>query len=326
MNPSHRKLTLLLLVSMHFSATAVLKAEEGGGGHYNPGATASAIDAVPSRPGLAVFSFSTFYAGSADGGVPIKFGSNAALGVKADVFAQTIGAVYAPDFKLFGGSYATAVALPYIWMDVKANAELTGPKGNTLVAGNFKDSTDGIGDVSFYPLMLGWTALGGDLKYDIRQCIYAPTGEYSEDALANPGKNYWTFEPGASISYMSSKTGTEASLFMGIDFNTKNEATDYQTGTQLHFDGTLEQHLPILGGLAGVGVTGYYYQQIEGDSGSGATLGGFEGRTIGVGPVVSYMRKIGNYDAFAEVKWLPEIEVKNRTEGDYIWVKMGILF
>jgi hypothetical protein len=31
-------------------------------------------------------------------------------------------------------------------------------------------------------------------------------------------------------------------------------------------------------------------------------------------------------DLVAEVKWLPEIEVKNRVKGDYVWFKLGMLF
>jgi len=57
-----------------------------------------------------------------------------------------------------------------------------------------------------------------------------------------------------------------------------------------------------------------YYQQVEGDSGSGATLGDFNGRTIGAGPVVSYTKKIGGHDTVFEFKWLHEFETKNRLE------------
>ncbi len=41
------------------------------------------------------------------------------------------------------------------------------------------------------------------------------------------------------------------------------------------------------GGFIGVGANAFYYEQITGDSGSGARLGEFEGRTVGVGPVLS---------------------------------------
>jgi len=49
-------------------------------------------------------------------------------------------------------------------------------------------------------------------------------------------------------------------------------------------------------------------------------------RTVGIGPVLSYITKIWRKDLVAELKWLPEIDVKNRLEGDYIWFKLGMLF
>jgi hypothetical protein len=121
--------------------------------------------------------------------------------------------------------------------------------------------------------------------------------------------------------YFGQKNGIEASVFVGSDFNTENEDTNYTSGTQFHIDGTVAQHFPWLGGLAGVGVSSYYYQQVTGDSGSGATLGDFKGKTVGVGPVISYISKIGAHDAFAELKWLHELETENRLKGDIVWLK-----
>jgi hypothetical protein len=173
--------------------------------------------------------------------------------------------------------------------------------------------------------MLGWTN-GTDFKYDVRLGVYTPSGSYEKGQLANAGRNYWTFEPSASFSWLSTKIGTEVTIFTGFDVNTKNNDTDYQSGASYHLDGTVAQHLPLFGGFAGVGANGFVYYQITEDSGGGATLGGFEGRTIGVGPVVSYAHKIGSVDFAGEVKWLPEVDVQNRLKGDYVWVKLGIVF
>ena len=129
-----------------------------------------------------------------------------------------------------------------------------------------------------------------------------------------------------AVSFLSSSMGLEASAFTGLDFNTKNTATDYRSGEQFHVDATLAEHLPLLGGLIGVGATAFYYQQITGDTGSGATLGDFKARTLGVGPVVSYATKIGDADCAVEVKWLPELEVKNRLEGNEFWIKVRAMF
>ena len=244
-----------------------------------------------------------------------------AAGLDATAYSDTILALYQTPLKLLGGYYAVGVAIPYVWM--KAKGQDTGPLGNTITV---RDKANGIGDITLYPFMLGWTGLNGDLKYDVRLGIYAPTGDYDTGKLANLGKNYWTFEPVVSLSYISSKIGLELSAFAGMDFNTENHKTDYRTGTQFHLDFTVAEHLPLLGGIIGIGANGFYYQQITGDSGSGASLGVFKGRTLGIGPVLSYATKIWKKDLVAEVKWLPELDVKNRLKGDYIWFKLGMVF
>jgi hypothetical protein len=192
------------------------------------------------------------------------------------------------------------------------------------------DSDNGIGDIEFWPLMLGWAK--NDFKYDVRCGIYAPSGAYDSSKLANTGLGYWTIEPEVTFSYMSakspwsSKIGTEVSLYSGVDFNTENNDTNYTSGTSLHFDLTVAQHLPLWGGFAGIGANAFYYDQITGDSGSGARLGDFKGMTTGVGPVLSYIHPVCDSQLLAELKWLPELDVDKRMKGDYIWFKLGFAF
>jgi hypothetical protein len=296
-------------------------AEEGGSGHYAPGATASFIDTLPGKPGLAIANYFNYYDGSASVRGQLPSGGLITGGLDATAYSDTVVALYQTPLKMLGGYYAVGLAIPFVWMEAKG--KVTGPLGNTFTK---SDKASGIGDITLYPFMLGWTGLKGDLKSDVRLGIYAPTGDYDKGELANVGKNYWTFEPAASFSFISSKIGLELSAFAGMDFNTKNDTTDYQTGSQFHLDVTAAEHLPLLGGIIGVGANGFYYQQVTGDSGSGATLGDFKGRTVGVGPVLSYITKISGKDLVAEVKWLPELDVKHRLEGDYIWFKLGMMF
>ena len=300
-------------------------AEEGGSGHYIPGAMASFIDTLPGKPGLAVANYFNFYNGSGTGSQQLPTGGLVSVDVSATAYADMIVALYQTRLKLLGGYYTAGVMLPWVWTTVKADVQLTAPAGFT-VGTDVSDTANSIGDIILYPFMLGWTGLKGDLKYDVRLGIFAPTGRYDKGHLANVGKNYWTFEPMVTLSYISSKIGLELSAFAGIDFNTENYATDYQTGTQFHLDVTAAEHLPLLGGIIGVGANVFYYQQLNGDSGSGAVLGDFKGRTVGIGPVLSYTTKIWKKDFAAEVKWLPELDVKNRLKGDIVWFKLGMSF
>jgi hypothetical protein len=310
---------VVLAILIPFSAHA----EEGGSGHYLPGGAASFIDTLPGKPGLAIANYFNYYDGDASASKRLRLpvAGLATAHLEATAYTNMILALYQTPFQLLGGYYSVGAAIPYVWMHVKG--EVTGPLGNTFTK---RDSTDGIGDILVYPFMLGWTGLDGQLKYDARFGIYAPTGDYDKGELANVGKNYWTFEPAASLSFMSSKIGLELSAFAGMDFNTENHTTNYRSGNQFHLDVTAAQHLPLLGGVIGVGANGFYYQQVTGDSGSGATFGDFKGRTVGVGPVLSYITKIFGKDLVTEIKWLPELSVKHRLEGDYIWFKLGMAF
>jgi hypothetical protein len=314
-------MTLVSLVALAILVPLSAHAEEGGSGHYMPGGAASFIDTLPGKPGLAIANFFNFYDASASLSRQLPFGGLVTAGLDATAYSDTVVALYQTPLKLLGGYYAVGVAIPYVWL--KAKGQVTGPLGNTITV---RDRANGIGDITLYPFMLGWTGLNGDLKYDVRLGIYAPTGDYDKGKLANLGKNYWTFEPVVSLSYISSKIGIELSAFAGMDFNTENHKTDYRSGAQFHLDFTVAEHLPLFGGIIGVGANGFYYQQITGDSGSGASLGDFKGRTVGIGPVLSYITKIWKKDLVAEVKWLPEIEVKKRLKGDYIWFKLGMVF
>ena len=95
---------------------SALRAEEGAGGHYMPGATASFIDTLPGKPSFVVANLFTYYNGSASASRSFDFGGQATLGVEATAYADTIVGLYQTPLQLLGGNYAAGIALPFIWM------------------------------------------------------------------------------------------------------------------------------------------------------------------------------------------------------------------
>jgi len=152
--------------------------------------------------------------------------------------------------------------------------------------------------------------------------IYAPTGEYKVGELANLGLNYWTADPVIGAAYVNAETGFNFGVYSGITFNTENSDTNYKSGSMFHIEASVQQMLPLGKGLVTLGVDGFYWQQVSGDSGSGAKSD-FKGRTMGIGPVVSYVLPVNETDTWiVEAKWLPESNVEKRVKGDFVWVKV----
>lgn len=306
-------LLLFLLPTLGF-------AEEGGGGHYTPGGMASMMDNASDTPGFALSLMYNYYDGEASSGLAIPEAGNLELGLSAVANTAVIGFSYLFEQKVWDATIMTGVFVPIQDIQVDATANLT-PGGSVATS----DSVTDIGDITIIPAMLTWK--NGDWSWCALLNIYAPTGGFDAGALANTGKNYWTFDPMAGVTYFSQKTGFSATAFAGVSMNTKNNDTDYQSGAGFHIDATVAQYLPLGKGFIGLGATGFWFEQISGDSGSGATLGGFEGSTVGLGPVVSYILPLAdNRSMMTELKWEPELQTTNRLTGDYIWFKFGMTF
>jgi hypothetical protein len=202
--------------------------------------------------------------------------------------------------------------------------EVSASVSTTAGAIRRKDSASGLGDMTLIPVMLAWK--DESWQYNALLPIYAPTGQYEKGRLANPGLNYWTFDPTIGVSYNNAKTGLNAAAYAGIGFNTENNATNYKSGSVFHLDGSVQQLLPVGPGFLGIGAEAFYIDQVSGDSGGNALLGDFKGRTSGLGPVLTYILPRGTETLVAELRWLHETNVKNRLEGDYIWLKVVYQF
>lgn len=317
MRSSKYNLIFLIIVLIVSSSAS---AEEGGSGHYMPGSMASFVDGVPAEPTFIARINYIYYNGSTgiDRSLPIAGATVADVDAVSDVFGLTM--LWAPDWKISTNwTYAMSATIPWLSMEVEASIENTSFSEPRAVRRSDRES--GFGDIIVMPLMFN-QKVNPDLNLNYRLAIYAPTGDYEVGRLANTGKNFWTIEPTMAVMYFGQKNGIEGSLFFGVDFNTENSDTDYTSGIQAHLDGTLAQHFPLLNGLAGVGATGFWYQQISDDSGDGATLGAFRARAHGLGPVISYTSKVGGRDIIAELKWLHEFENQNRLEGDTVFFKI----
>ena len=66
-----------------------------------------------------------------------------------------------------------------------------------------------------------------------------------------------------------------------------------------------------------IGIKGYFYRQMTGDSGSGALLGDFEGEAVGIGPGVVWLPQFAGGKLVILGKWITDVHSKNRFDSDY---------
>ena len=279
-------------------------AAEGAASHYLPGTAGDILIAVPPKPGFAAAG--TLWYQGGDVGAAVLQG-RVDLGLELDLTLGLAAGSYTVENAWLGGTYTAAVVVPF--GKAKLGATTTGPLGNTLsVSGSRFD----LSDVAFVPVQLNWQV--GEFAVKAAQAIIAPTGGYSVDRAINLGRNYWSFDTQAAVTWFHQATGTEISLAPGIMFNTKNDATDYRTGTEFHLDFVANQ---FLAPNFAVGLRGYWYEQITGDGGSGAQLGDFKSSSVGIGPGFFWSPAFAGGSMVVLGKWLHDLDATNRFESDY---------
>ena len=91
-----------------------------------------------------------------------------------------------------------------------------------------------------------------------------PVGAYEVGRLANIGLNHWSLDAGGGYTYLDTKAGRELSIVGGVTYNFENEDTNYQNGVDGHIDWAASQ---FLNEQLHIGLVGYIYYQLSGDSG-----------------------------------------------------------
>ena len=300
--------------------------EEGGSGHYFPGSMASFMDGVSPVPVLIGRVNIIDWEADVFSDKVLPFAGQPVVNADVDSFVVGLTTFWRPSWGTISDkwSYAMSGTLPLVDLKVEGDVVVDDSRTGNLTR-RVSDTDTGLGDLVLQPLMLNYHH-SPDFNVNMRMTVYAPTGDYKEGRLANAGKNYWSIEPTLALMYFNQKTGWEASTFMGVTLNEENSATDYKSGQQAHIESTLSKHTPMWGGSFGLGVTGYAYRQLDGDTGKGASLGDFKARAYGVGPVASYVTQFNGHEVLFEFKWINEFDVENRPEGNIFFLKAMYYF
>ncbi len=296
--------SLVVLITV-FGYQRAAKASEGGGSHYLPGAAGDILIAQSPKPGPQVAITSWNQSGDVDTAV---LQGRVGVSLDLDLYLAIPTASYTFENPVLGGTYTMGIAVPFGYANL--DARLTDP------GGSFRDASAdsfNLSDIAFTPFQLNWNV--GNFSFKFAEVIVAPTGAYDVNDTVNLGRNYWSFDTAGGMTWFNAPTGTALSFAPGIMFNTENDDTNYQTGTEFHLDFVANQ---FLSKTFSVGIRGYYYKQITGDSGSGAVLGDFKSEAFGIGPGVVWIPKFAGGALTVLGKWMHDLHAENRFDSDYL--------
>jgi hypothetical protein len=288
---------------------APLHAAEGGHGVYLLGLKGPGAGITP-PPGLFFANTVYWYQGSnnANRAFPVVGGQTVA-NIRATVWLDLPSIAFVTPLEILGGNLGFSALVPLGGPSVDANATLTSPLLPGSPARALHDSVSTYGDPAV-TTFLGWHA--GNFHWTAGVTGFFPIGDYQKGALANVANHRGAADFNGAITWLDPAIGLDVSVAAGITTSLENTATNYRTGNELHVEGAITQNFNPQFSL---GVVGYYYDQLSGDTGTGATLGAFKGRVAALGGSVGYNFKLGELPVSTRVKVYREFDVKNRLEG-----------
>ncbi|MFV0474261.1 MAG: transporter [Pikeienuella sp.] len=288
-------------------------AAEGAASHYLPGAAGDFGLALAPAPGFTVAN--VVWAQSGDVGRAVLQGV-VSVDLDLDLVLNLLVASYTFEDRIFGARYTIGAALPF--GHARLGATVSGPGGRNLGAGG---DDFALSDMSITPVQLSWSV--GDFHLELAESVILPTGAYDVSKKLNLGRNYWSFDTNAALTWHDQDLGAEVSIQPGIMFNTKNNATDYRTGTELHVDFVANKFIAPTFAL---GPRGYWYRQITGDGGAGAGLGDFRSESIGLGGGFLWSPAAAGGRLSVIGKVMTDIRAKRRFDSTYGMLTLGLSF
>lgn len=300
---SHRGRLLLLPAAVLAGAGVGIPqaaiAVEGGQSHYQRGYRDYMSGVLP-PPGILFRNDVIYYSGDESSHIP-----QGQLGVGLTTRTEILGITVITPYRILGGNFALSTRLA--GSDVDVDRTVTTRRSATTRSG----SMIGLADAVFSPFVIGWHA--GNFHWNVSASVWTPSGNYSANAIANTGKNYWSWSPQFAVTYLEPRSGWELSAAVVYLYNFKNTETNYASGDELNIEVAIGKRiLPRVS----LGVSAYLMEQITGDSGSGNSLGERKLQVIGVGPSVRFDLVGGERPVAVVAKYAREFSARNTTEGE----------
>jgi len=291
-------LTVSLLTAASIRAQAVQYAFT----TYALGESAFSAGLTP-PPGIyvstVVATFDGKLAGTADfGGVTIN------AGAKADLFSAAVNFLYVPDRKLLGGNLGLSITVPSGWVDYRAGVEVQSQGFSREVSGW------GMGDV-IPRIQLGWQR--GDFAHTVYLEVITASGFWEPGFMPIVSMHRQGIDTGWAFTWTDKRTKLQVNGTAGFTFNIENPQTNYQSGNEFHWEWAVG--LQCMPGLV-IGLVGYDYRQLNGDSGSGDKIGPFRGTDDAIGAGLSYTTVIDKRPVIYNLRYYHDYNFDNHFHGD----------
>jgi hypothetical protein len=312
--PVKNNVLLFCLALAAFLTAQKLNAAEGGSSSYLQGTYGDFGTGMLGSAGFYLRNDLVYYDASIpypDLGRPVDGYANQA------VWGDLLKFAYISDRKLFGGRYNAALLIPVLF-----GSEVTRHIAGRAPVEAANSNISGLGDIYITPAALGWN--WGNHHLNTNLSFIAPTGEYDEALPLSAGRNYWSFDPNLSYTWMHPNRGHELTLTVGYMINGENSDAHYTTGDEFHFDWTIAQHFSK---SFAVGITGYWYEQTTHDSGEfppGFSAADFDASGLGVGVAILYSPEIAGNHVSLIGKWITDLEATKRLEGDVFMLSFAL--
>lgn len=288
-------------------------ADEGGVPFWFSGQYSS-FAAVPISPGWSMPIQGYHYSGDTSRSKELRRGNVATAGLSATASLIMAQPTYAPETKFLGGQLAFGMGFGWGTSTADANLAVSGVTTEL----NRSDAVTGFTDL--YPIAsLAWNKGNNNWMTYVTGDI--PVGDYDPDRLTNLGIGHAAVDIGGGYTYFDQTSGREFSAVLGFTYNFENNDTDYQNGIDVHLDWAVSQ---FLNEHWQIGLVGYVYDQVTGDSGPLPINNGFKSKIAAIGPQVGYAFTVNGQPAYVNLRGYYEFAAKNRVEGAAVFATLSV--
>lgn len=300
-----------------FAVAHPAQATENAASLYLLGSGGPGTAVMPPLQGVYLDSFGIFDDMQASAEKQFPFNGSVLAGVTGKIGANFTSVLWVPSTNVLGGTLGVGAIAPFGVLKLDAAAVITGPRGRQIGA-SVSESRGSIGD-PVGVAELGWKF--GDWSVQAADLLNVPIGMYDHQSLANLAFHRWANDVSLAGAWHDDKSGWDVTGKLGVTFNGANEATHYTTGTELHLEGSVAKEVAK---NLWIGVQAYYFDQLSGDSGTGAKLGPFKGRVAGAGATAAYSFVAGMTPMTIRVRGMSEFDVRNRLAGQSAWLEISL--